>query len=915
MRTIRLHPPVRNEHAVVFSWSVEPESDLYRGGEFELRFPATLDIARVPDALWWRVALACLHTQWPLLRPCRVLLPIQLPPGEREFWARMCDSEVWTLEAHAGGRDVERTVDIVEAGPLLAWPEAAPPASDEVVACFSGGRDSLTQAALLQELGVAPLLVTVDSPQPGHIEHQTTHHDYVMQAITERRGLELVTLSSTLRSAWNNRFAWSRYEAAVSELTDTFLYAAAATAVAAARGARAVFLASEGEVQETALIGGRIVQHKHFMYSAATQRALSMMLAPLGIRYSGLTYPLRQFQVQRVLNRRYTDLSDLQYSCWSMTADQRACSRCGECRVNAFNLMADGRAPAEIGIDVVELLEAQADWRPRTEERDATLPHSRWASDMQMVRCLDAVTPEIARGYIGSNGGVSARALAALERYSQMRERALEHGVESEPGYRPGFLTLIDERFRPGLEAIFDEHFDREPEQLHADAVARSATLSDWISAPLRRPELEWRPIRRPVAASVDRPLVPRPPRPAAYGDAELADVRARGLVPGSEPALAASDQPLRVATTSLTGNELRYVTECVQTNWVSSAGSFVTRFEQAFAAVAGCRHAVACSSGTTALHLALAAAGIGAGDEVIVPTFTMIASPNAIGYVGATPVFVDTDPDTWNLDLSLARDLIGPRTRAIMIVHTYGHPVDADAVRALADANGLVVIEDAAEAHGASFHGRRAGSLGTVGAFSFYGNKIVTTGEGGMVTTSDDAIAAVARELRDHGFSTERHFWHRFRAFNFRISNLQAAVGLAQVERLDELLGRRRRTALLYREALAGIPGLELPPTAPGHDDANWMFGCVVVDEFGLTRDELRRRLAAEAIETRTFFVPIHVQPAYHGSQRGRRFPVAERLGANGLYLPSGPEIGEAEVARVAGAITRARARTPKAT
>jgi len=223
------------------------------------------------------------------------------------------------------------------------------------------------------------------------------------------------------------------------------------------------------------------------------------------------------------------------------------------------------------------------------------------------------------------------------------------------------------------------------------------------------------------------------------------------------------------------------------------------------------------------------------------------------------------------------------------MIMHTYGHPVDADAVGQLADANDLIVIEDAAEAHGAEYHGRRSGSLGTVAAFSFYGNKVVTTGEGGMVTTNDEQIAVITRELPDHAFSSQRHFWHRFRGFNFRISNLQAAVGLAQVERLDELLAARRRAARWYRQALGEVPGLELPLVQRGHQSAEWMFGILIDDDFGCSRDELRRRLAADGIETRTFFVPIHLQPAYLADYRGRRFPVAERLGRTGLYLPSG--------------------------
>lgn len=226
-----------------------------------------------------------------------------------------------------------------------------------------------------------------------------------------------------------------------------------------------------------------------------------------------------------------------------------------------------------------------------------------------------------------------------------------------------------------------------------------------------------------------------------------------------------------------------------------------------------------------------------------------------------------------------------------------------------IADGNGLVVIEDAAQAHGAECRGRRVGSLGAAAAFSFYGNKIITTGEGGMVTTSDEALASVARELRDHGFSTERHFWHRFRAFNYRMSNLQAALGLAQVERLDTLLAARRRNARWYRDQLEGITGLALPPERTGMESAYWMFGALVDDEeFGCSRDELRRRLATDGIETRTFFVPLHLQPSYLRDNAGRRHPVAERLGRTGLYLPSGPSLTEADIAYVARAIVRAR-------
>jgi perosamine synthetase len=266
--------------------------------------------------------------------------------------------------------------------------------------------------------------------------------------------------------------------------------------------------------------------------------------------------------------------------------------------------------------------------------------------------------------------------------------------------------------------------------------------------------------------------------------------------------------------------------------------------------------------------------------------------------------VFVDSDAATWNLDLDRVVESIGPRTRAILVVHTYGQPVDADAVRAIADANGLLVVEDAAEAHGATYHGRRVGSLGDVAAFSFYGNKIITTGEGGMVTTNNPAIAAAARELRDHGFSPERHFWHRLRAFNYRMSNLQGAVGLAQVERIEQLVAARRRVAGAYRERLEPINGVTLPPEVADTERAHWMIGMLVGDELGCSRDDLRRRLAAVGIETRTFFVPLHMQPAYLEDNAGRRFPVAEDLGRRGLYLPSAPTLTNEEIDRVSAAI-----------
>lgn len=500
MEVIRLHAPVVDGQTVSFTWNCDPPTTLYRDTAFELRFPASIDLSRVPAAVWWRVALICLHSQWPLLRPCRVVLPVRLAPGEREFWLRMCDAGTVTLEAHAGGSDVGRGIDIVESGPALEWPEPAPESS-LVVACFSGGRDSLTQAALLQELGLTPLLVSVASPREGSIEHETARRRQVLAEIQPRRGLELVEVESSLRGCWDNMFAGDRYQIAVSELTDTLLYFGAALAAAAARGASGVYLASEAEAQHSAEIRGQIVQIKHYMYTGATQRALSMLIAPLGMRYGALTYPVRQFQIMRLLGERYADLRDLQYSCWSMTGDEDVCSRCYSCFSNAFELMANGISPEEIRIDVMTLLRANVDWRPRKEDTHAVLPHVQihWQFDSQLMRCLQKVTPKLAAGYIGNRRRDTEQATEALAGYERMRSRVLALGVEPEPGYCAGYLQLVDPPHRDGLAAIFDEYFDREDEALHRDRLERSLAVSDWISAPLARPELAWRAVRKPT--------------------------------------------------------------------------------------------------------------------------------------------------------------------------------------------------------------------------------------------------------------------------------------------------------------------------------------------------------------------------------------------------------------------------------
>jgi perosamine synthetase len=383
-----------------------------------------------------------------------------------------------------------------------------------------------------------------------------------------------------------------------------------------------------------------------------------------------------------------------------------------------------------------------------------------------------------------------------------------------------------------------------------------------------------------------------------------------RRMIPGKEPVLSLCPAGPRrgatypVAETRLAGNERRYLNECVDTNWISSRGPFVARFEQAFAPEAGCAHAVACANGTVALHLALAALGLGPGDEVIVPAFTMIATASAVRYTGATPILVDAEPVYGNLDPERVAAAITPRTRAIIAVHIYGHPADMRRLRAIADAHGLALLEDAAEAHGAEIGGEPVGGFGRAGTFSFYANKIVTSGEGGMVTTNDAALDRVLRRLRDHAFSPERHFWHEYVGFNYRMTNLQAAVGLAQTERLAAIVAARRQLRTLYDARLGAIPGIERPQEAEGVRSVFWMYAIRIGAGFGMSRDTLRRELAARGIETRTFFVPLHFQPVYFDQFRGQRFPVAEALCLSGLYLPTSEALGERDVDWIAAEI-----------
>ena len=358
------------------------------------------------------------------------------------------------------------------------------------------------------------------------------------------------------------------------------------------------------------------------------------------------------------------------------------------------------------------------------------------------------------------------------------------------------------------------------------------------------------------------------------------------------------------VAAPLLNGNEKKYVMDCLESTWISSIGEYIDRFEAAFAGFCGVNHGIACCNGTAALHVALLAAGVGPGDEVIVPTLTFVATANAVAYCGARPVFVDSEPETWNLDPQQIEERITPRTRAIIAVHLYGHPADMDPILEIAQRHGLVVIEDAAEAHGATYKERRAGSIGHLAAFSFYGNKIITTGEGGMVTTQDTALAKKVRLLRGQGMAPERRYWFPIQGYNYRMTNIAAAIGLAQLENADWHLGRRRAIAAAYRQRLEGISGIVMQREKPWAHNAYWMSNIVLPDTCPMTRDGLMRELEQAGIETRPFFHPLHDLPMYREPAQGGGFPVATRLGANGLSLPSFPALKSEDIDHICDTI-----------
>jgi len=356
-----------------------------------------------------------------------------------------------------------------------------------------------------------------------------------------------------------------------------------------------------------------------------------------------------------------------------------------------------------------------------------------------------------------------------------------------------------------------------------------------------------------------------------------------------------------------LNGNEKKYLNECIDTGWISSEGPFIKQFEERFAARVDRKFGVAVCNGTAALDAAIEALGIGPGDEVIMPSFTIISCIGQIIRAGAKPVLVDSDPVTWNMDVGQIEAKITPRTKLIMIVHIFGLPVDVDPVLEIAKRYGLRVIEDAAQMHGQTYKGMPCGSFGDISTFSFYPNKHITTGEGGMVVTNDDRLAEDCRSLRNLCFQPQRRFVHDRLGWNLRMTNMQAALGVAQLERLDEFVARKRRMGAVYTKLLSDVSGLQLPlPRTSYAENIYWVFGLVISDEIDMTAEVAMKRLAAKGIGSRPFFYPMHQQPVLRnmGFFANDNLPVSERLYQRGFYIPSGMALTEAQMNSVAQAV-----------
>lgn len=368
------------------------------------------------------------------------------------------------------------------------------------------------------------------------------------------------------------------------------------------------------------------------------------------------------------------------------------------------------------------------------------------------------------------------------------------------------------------------------------------------------------------------------------------------------------------VAAPNLVGNEKKYVMDCLDSNWISSRGQYIEKFEKSFASFCGVSHALTCTNGTVALHLALLALKVGPGDEVIVPTLTFVATANSVMYVGATPVMVDSEEQTWNMDPAQIEAKITPRTKAIIVVHLYGHSVDMDAILDIARRHNLYVVEDAAEATGATYKGKVVGSMGHISTFSLFGNKVITTGEGGMITTNDPKLAATVHLLKEQGMDPTRRYWHPVVGYNYRMTNIAAAIGLAQVEMIDWHMAKRIQVADWYKSELSAIPGVSWQVVQPWARHVYQFFTIVLEASLQVERADVIAHMYSRGVEGRPVVFPMHQLPPYQELTKGQRFPVADRISARGINMPSSTSLTQDDVRYIGECLAESLASTTHA-
>jgi len=479
--TFALDEPQASANSVRFSWAVVPSTPLFHASSFELHFPDWVDVASVPRGLLWIAAIAVLHPLWILLRPCRVVFPITLSDGDAEFWQRMLDAAVDTLEACRDTAFHERCIFFSFAGDPLSEPVPIPE-SGRSAAAFSGGKDSLLQAALLGELGWKPALVATTSPLPPLRDHLTARRAFVLTEAARRLDMPLIEVRSDARALWENGFAARLgYPLAVSELNDTHLYFASLLIAGAATGATHLFLASEADVQTNAVRDGRFVQIAHVMYSVATQAAISALLAPWNLRYTSLTSPLFNAQVQRLLWTRYPDVAHLQYSCWKVRDEEAACNDCNQCLRMVCGILAAGHDPRAAGFDPGRAFGRAAEWFPKHADPDPrALPERRSRAHLsqQMIENVRAIDPAFARATLDDGGFAAYRAFA----------RRLAAEPPRHLGISPSFAAFIDPAVASDALAIYARTFPGEASADDAGNAARTAEAARAIAAPLERP-------------------------------------------------------------------------------------------------------------------------------------------------------------------------------------------------------------------------------------------------------------------------------------------------------------------------------------------------------------------------------------------------------------------------------------------